>query len=358
VEYDLAILIVSYLSFPGIDKAKENWKTEGTILQGYFSFYEYAVSSWIFHLEAGISAASTNDLLNQLTEPLGVFLELHWTGSSSTVVASKTVQEKFQLLKEYDFHSKLLQAVVSTRKQLGRYGLGPSDEDVLDISLITAHFRAVLESLVSNNVNTEQTLKLKELYGPNLFKCPRINCQYFYKGFAVEEHRNQHVARHDRAFLCSFEGCPTATFGCATSKELEDHMLHYHGTHGSDALEFPDVPKLNKNTQIHPSTYQCTQCPKRFTRAHNLRNHERSHRNEKPFVCNECQKSFARGNDLRRHQQSHSEEKIFVCRGPLESGGEWGCGLRFSRRDTLDAHHKNATGARCIKPLREQDAEI
>lgn len=287
-----------------------------------------------------------------------MFLELHWTGSSSTVVASKTVQEKFQLLKEYDFHSKLLQAVVSTRKQLGRYGLGPSDEDVLDISLITAHFRAVLESLVSNNVNTEQTLKLKELYGPNLFKCPRINCQYFYKGFAVEEHRNQHVARHDRAFLCSFEGCPTATFGCATSKELEDHMLHYHGTHGSDALEFPDVPKLNKNTQIHPSTYQCTQCPKRFTRAHNLRNHERSHRNEKPFVCNECQKSFARGNDLRRHQQSHSEEKIFVCRGPLESGGEWGCGLRFSRRDTLDAHHKNATGARCIKPLREQDAEI
>ncbi|KAH0563509.1 hypothetical protein GP486_001930 [Trichoglossum hirsutum] len=358
VEYDLAVLSVSYLSLPEIDKEKEAWETEKALLQGYFSFYEYAVSSWCFHLEAGIPGAITKDLLDQLAEALEVFLDLHWSSPSNTLVASKTLQEKLQPLRESDFYNKLTQAIISTRKQLGRHGQGPSDDEALDIPTITAQYRAVLEKLSSASSDPEMKSTLKKFYGPNWFKCPRINCQYFYKGFYIEEHREQHVARHERAFLCFFEGCPTTTFGCATSKELEDHMSDYHGIDVPDSLEFPKVPAVTKTNQKHPSTFQCTVCPKKFTRNHNLQAHLRMHTNEKPFVCGECGLSFARSNDSKRHQRAHSGEKTFICKGPLVGGGEWGCGLRFPRADKLAAHHRSAVGVRCIKPFLEEEAEI
>ena len=106
MEYDLAVLTVSYLSLPEIDREKEDWETEKVLLQGNFSFYEYAVSLWGFHLEARILGTITKDLLDQLAESLEVFLDLYWTSPSNTLVASKTMQEKLQPLREFDFHSK------------------------------------------------------------------------------------------------------------------------------------------------------------------------------------------------------------------------------------------------------------
>ncbi|MBE3045053.1 C2H2-type zinc finger protein, partial [Candidatus Bathyarchaeota archaeon] len=49
-----------------------------------------------------------------------------------------------------------------------------------------------------------------------------------------------------------------------------------------------------KRIQKHPATFQCTLCPKRFTRAYNLRSHLRTHTDERPFVCTVCGKAFAR----------------------------------------------------------------
>jgi hypothetical protein len=46
---------VSYLRLPSLTKGVEDHETEKAWLEGFFSFYEYAVSSWVFHLEAGIT---------------------------------------------------------------------------------------------------------------------------------------------------------------------------------------------------------------------------------------------------------------------------------------------------------------
>jgi hypothetical protein len=164
-------------------------------VQGYFSFYEYAVSSWASHLEAGIAAANTKGLLDQLAESLEVFLDLHSSNHSNALVASKTLQDRLYPLKEFAFYTQVTQAIVSIRKELRRNGQGPSKDEPLDISMITTKVRRVLENLVSAARNPETELTLKIFYGPNLFKCPRINCQYFYKGFSNQGHRDQHVAR-------------------------------------------------------------------------------------------------------------------------------------------------------------------
>ncbi|EPS42311.1 hypothetical protein H072_3701 [Dactylellina haptotyla CBS 200.50] len=112
-----------------------------------------------------------------------------------------------------------------------------------------------------------------------------------------------------------------------------------------------------KRVQKHPATFQCTLCPKRFTRAYNLRSHLRTHTDERPFVCTVCGKAFARQHDRKRHEGLHSGEKRFVCRGELKSGGNWGCNRRFARADALGRHFRSEAGRVCIKPLLDEEAE-
>ena len=111
-----------------------------------------------------------------------------------------------------------------------------------------------------------------------------------------------------------------------------------------------------KRQQKHPATFQCNLCPKRFTRAYNLRSHLRTHTDERPFVCTVCGKAFARQHDRKRHEGLHSGEKKFVCRGTLQSGGAWGCGRRFARADALGRHFRSEAGRVCIKPLLDEEA--
>jgi hypothetical protein len=109
--------------------------------------------------------------------------------------------------------------------------------------------------------------------------------------------------------------------------------------------------------QKHPATFQCSLCPKRFTRAYNLRSHLRTHTDERPFVCSVCGKAFARQHDRKRHEGLHSGEKKFVCRGNLKEGGHWGCGRRFARADALGRHFRSEAGRVCIRPLLEEEAQ-
>ncbi|CAH0000967.1 unnamed protein product [Clonostachys byssicola] len=110
-----------------------------------------------------------------------------------------------------------------------------------------------------------------------------------------------------------------------------------------------------KRAQKHPATFQCTLCPKRFTRAYNLRSHLRTHTDERPFVCTVCGKAFARQHDRKRHESLHSGEKKFVCKGELKAGGQWGCGRRFARADALGRHFRSEAGRICIKPLLDEE---
>lgn len=103
------------------------------------------------------------------------------------------------------------------------------------------------------------------------------------------------------------------------------------------------------------ATFQCSLCPKHFTRAFNLRSHLRTHAHARPFACSVCGKSFTRHNDRKSHEALHTGEKTFVCRGNLVAGGTWGCGRRFAQAKNLGRHFRCETGRACILPLAEEE---
>ena len=123
-------------------------------------------------------------------------------------------------------------------------------------------------------------------------------------------------------------------------------------------LADPSRPPASEKGRVqkHPATFQCNLCPKKFTRAYNLRSHLRTHTDERPFVCTVCGKAFARQHDRKRHEGLHSGEKKFVCKGELGTGNSWGCGRRFARADALGRHFRSEAGRVCIKPLLDEEA--
>ncbi|RYP68514.1 hypothetical protein DL769_005502 [Monosporascus sp. CRB-8-3] len=230
-DHELAMLSVAYLCFPDINSRLESSAVETALLAGSYSFYEYAIACWVLHLLSWLSGSAEEEIRDQeeqirdLAESLEVFLDLHYSDSGGKHTVSKTMHDKLQALNIFEFYDSLAQAVVSSRKQLTINRKEACDAESLAFSSITAQIRSIFERVIAKGLSPELKTTLKKYYGANLFKCSRINCQYFYRGFTKREDRDRHVDRHDRAYTCSFEGCPTATFGCISKKDLEKHML-------------------------------------------------------------------------------------------------------------------------------------
>ncbi|KAI8086858.1 uncharacterized protein B0P05DRAFT_532670, partial [Gilbertella persicaria] len=85
--------------------------------------------------------------------------------------------------------------------------------------------------------------------------------------------------------------------------------------------------RRTRRRTIHPSQLQCTICSKTFSRPYNLKSHQRTHTNERPYRCThpDCGWTFARPHDLKRHELLHSGVKPHTC----------SCGKKFSRRDAF-----------------------
>lgn len=58
---------------------------------------------------------------------------------------------------------------------------------------------------------------------------------------------------------------------------------------------------------------QCPQCGKRFRQIPHLRDHERLHSDERPFVCSVCGRSFVLAARLAEHARTHSGDKPYSC---------------------------------------------
>ena len=63
-------------------------------------------------------------------------------------------------------------------------------------------------------------------------------------------------------------------------------------------------------------------CDKAFKHKSHLKDHERRHRREKPFVCGSCTKAFPKASDLKRHENNMHSERIQVTPSAIQSETE------------------------------------
>lgn len=365
VHFNLSTLSLSYLSLPGIVKDGVHTMLIPLLLDsGYYAFLEYAISCWPLHLQEAVQTEKGSALvdLEELEETVDIFLGHHWVETSSTDGTPKTTLAALSPLASFTSYLKICKAVAATKRELTQHNPTESQEGPLDLAQILRKIRDTLAMCSeSGNLTDAQKKTLCTFYGPNWFKCSMINCQYFHQGFQNRRQLDQHLARHERPFVCLDEACDFHTFGYATKADLQRHLLATHGIDVTDPmadLEFPHLPsaKSHGNGDGGPSKYACPTCHKTFTRNHNLQNHLRAHRNEKPYPCGQCSQSFTRLHDRKRHQALHTGQKRFVCRGDLASGGMWGCGREFARQDKLADHFKSKAGRKCIQPLFIEEA--
>lgn len=88
--------------------------------------------------------------------------------------------------------------------------------------------------------------------------------------------------------------------------------------------------------------YLCSQCPRRFEKAHDMERHKLRQHCEKLLKCEYCDSTFSLKTDLTVHTRVHTGEKPYVCER---------CGKSFRLKLLLDYHingvHLNLRPYKC-----------
>ncbi|KAL7942558.1 hypothetical protein V8C42DRAFT_331337 [Trichoderma barbatum] len=312
VHCELAVLCLRYLCLISSSRHyRENERREKVKL-GWFSFQDYACSQWHSHISTVISKCSdlfhhTNhgqSYRDMFGSALQEFMSQNGDGLTKDLHRDfrnqmPTELARFSDLTFYQNLCTLWNHIYSHQK---------NTFDIRNTVGIPGIENAMLENrkTLENNFTAASVTCVKDTiadyYGPNLFKCRRLLCNFFYVGYDKKEDREAHNNRHDRPYQCSLR-CNAAPIGFSKKKDLERHMRSYH-------------PGLNNEPSafkfIHPKTstreFPCTICSKKFTRKITQIGHERSHFGERPAKCTymNCDKAFARKSDRNRHEKIHS----------------------------------------------------
>jgi hypothetical protein len=177
--------------------------------------------------------------------------------------------------------------------------------------------RTAIQSLAlpdGNNTGypTLQIPTLHTLYGPRLYKCDRVVCDYFFEGFATQDELEKHSQRHDRPFHCPVRNCSLAPLGFTTKKDCEHHVKLCHTEDEGPSAAFatgkgPESQEDNEKRAMYACTFEF--CDKRYTRQVALDAHLDNHNGTRRFVCPICERAFTRQSDRTRHEKIHVKGK-------------------------------------------------
>ncbi|KAI0466404.1 hypothetical protein F4859DRAFT_507364 [Xylaria cf. heliscus] len=305
IERDFATTCLRYLSSQCFQTDLSKGQRERFSKEGYYSFQDYALAKWGYHIDAVIKAGPTlsEHCLSNLSQALTQFeLVYHkeLTIPADAEEITSRARDKCEAFASYPFYETLVtiwahlsRHQTALPKELNQVSL-PSLKKAMEQS------RAMLEDLSSQKGPKDLFQKrLKELYGECLFKCDRLTCDFFYEGFDTQQARDHHLKKHERPYPCTVLGCSLVPFGFSTNKDRDKHIKTYHPDESSGST-FVQLPR----ELVEDARFSCKDCKRNFTRKANLEAHVRSHYGERPYVCDICpNKAFVRSNDLRRHNK-------------------------------------------------------
>lgn len=371
---------------------------------GDFALFDYSIVNWIPHLLASLdvnsganSSMPAEHLLEDFVDILCEFLDVHWKTPKKKSRIPKSMVEAVKRLTGLG-EARRIQLLRTLASSNGLVTSELQDPTCFEASKLYDTLRKV--RLVIEKLATEPSARndIDLFYGSTVFKCPRLYCKWFYEGFASAAKRDEHVAKHERAYYCPYVGCAHATLGCKTEIELENHCQTYHKPSLTDE-DFPLPPK--PPTPSHPSSpprpppstspqpppphpqspaspqpaassknntpsspaiqipalsspvankatgsTSTTKRPKAFDPAPYQPPAKRI-RQAGPFKCEVCDRVFKKRALFNSHKLVHSNERPFAC--PI-------CYKAFARQPDLTRHEKLHSGDRkftCLGSLRD-----
>ncbi|KAF8462703.1 hypothetical protein BDZ91DRAFT_327772 [Kalaharituber pfeilii] len=239
IETNLAHLCVTYLTFDCFNSTLTDEDLRRFLIEGYFSFQDYAMLYWLDHIETYSSQLSHSlEKTREIACSLKDFLERHLNTQAANwekIQINEGTKHNFKCFQGYpDVYQALSQlasgaAQIRTTNQLEKIGsLGPFTLGFLHLQGHITKVRLELEKVFKSLSTKNEKSNLEEAYGMHLFKCSRPTCAYFTQGFKTQEDRDRHESRHERPFFCTERGCPIADFGCCTLRELNAHIKKTH----------------------------------------------------------------------------------------------------------------------------------
>lgn len=239
-EYNLAVLCLYYLSYGCFDLSLSAESVQNHVLEGYYAFSDYAFVYWLDHLEHCVADLdiSNSSSAESLAAAIREFLARH-ISDEPKISTSPSIRDAFHIFQEYEFSNRLGKAVEFWRNRMQTKAEQLDVVAVLDLDQVLIQIRSIIDELASRKLTTSLSKKLRVFHGTNIFKCARYNCEYFHEGFGTIQERDQHHDKHERAYLCTFSGCPRAIFGLEDVKTLEQHIASVHHVGKIDDSKFP-----------------------------------------------------------------------------------------------------------------------
>ena len=202
---------------------------------GYYVLQNCAVLYWFDHLMSSVEEAvpvPMNELDVQLLSCINSFLKAYG------------IQSKLKDIFKNEAIDSLTRICCYSPRDL------KTRTEPFDLEWRTLRIRNVIERRLdeSNGINRKV---FQELYGMNHFKCPRVWCYAFTKGFNGLLARDEHVKRHDRPFNCIDMGCPYHKLGFETEVKLNRHITRNHPWAVDNGFQFPQLPRhIHKGDSI------------------------------------------------------------------------------------------------------------
>ncbi|KAJ9144905.1 Zinc finger protein [Pleurostoma richardsiae] len=311
VQCELTILCLRYLCLLSSSAHYGKDEREDKVRLGWFSFQDYACSQWHSHIATLFMECRdlfsggnySQEYEERFSSALKSFIDTHHENLTREphpdLEQTPSDLAKFSGLSFYENLCFLWNHIYTHQK--GTYdirntiGIAQLDDTLRENRIILENFTPSSKATLNDTI--------EDYYGPNLFKCKRVLCKFFYLGYDKKEEREAHDTRHDRPYPCPVN-CNLAPAGFSSNKDKERHVWTYH----PELSERPSMFEALHLTSGRRS-FTCTICPKTFTRNDNLKGHMRSHFGERPYACSICEKAFARLNDRQRHEKIHSRKK-------------------------------------------------
>ncbi|XP_042555195.1 transcriptional repressor CTCFL [Dipodomys spectabilis] len=141
--------------------------------------------------------------------------------------------------------------------------------------------------------------------GEKPYECHVCHARFTQSGtmkMHVAQKHSENAPRHQ---------CPRCATLIARKSDLRVHLRNLHGYSTTELT--------------------CRHCPATFHERYALLQHQRSHKNEKPFVCQHCGYACKQERHLAAHMRIHTGEKPFACPA---------CGRCFRQTQLLSVHVK------------------